>query len=765
MIAPLNNGNGHNGRVVELALSTTGEAALSYARAGLAVFPCRVGGKAPLTPRGFLDASSNEEQVRAWWLQWPEANIGIPTEGFAVIDIDGADNPWPTDPEQRADLEQIAFAVTRTPRGGLHYWFAEPETGAPGYRSRPSGFATDVDLRCAGGYVVVPPSIVNGKPYVWIRSLADCDAPTIPPAWLDDLIQGTARGPIAPEVDAEAVGLFSGVDGNEPVSERATPATASVTGRTVVRDTLPEGIRHNALLRYGGAMRHHGFNASEILAALRAVNDGRCAVPVPDAEVRKIADWWGRQPIDMSWGAIFEMRWEASGRPLEGMISRQRIEVEVVEQDEDSDEGTGDGGSGAEGSRADDPGAVPAELLTVPGFVGDVMELTLSTAPYPNRALAFAGALSLQAHLCARRVRSESGTRPNIYLLALADSGTGKEWPRKVNLSILAGVGGEAAIGDSMVSSAGIEDALAVQPAMLYQTDEIDGLLAAINTARDERYKLLMGTLLRCYSSSGSLYPMRRKSGGGERPAIQQPHLTLLGTAIPSQYYRALSSTMLTNGFFGRMLVVEAGPRANGRDGREIAIPANVARVAGWWQEFRPGGGGGNLDQWYPRPSVVTQSPAATRVLHDLRRRADEEYRQHQCGQNQAAMTLWARVTEHAAKLALLYACSESHEQPHIGEAGAQWGVALAEHVIRRMLAQVDRYSVENKDDADLKRILALVQAAPERTVTKERLLRLSRIKTRALSEILHTLVERGEVEEVEVRGARKKVAGYRATR
>ncbi|MFZ2480171.1 MAG: bifunctional DNA primase/polymerase, partial [Propioniciclava sp.] len=42
-------------------------AARSLAAAGVPVFPCVVEGKRPLTRRGFLDASSDPEQVAAWW--------------------------------------------------------------------------------------------------------------------------------------------------------------------------------------------------------------------------------------------------------------------------------------------------------------------------------------------------------------------------------------------------------------------------------------------------------------------------------------------------------------------------------------------------------------------------------------------------------------------------------------------------------------------------------------------------------------------------
>ncbi|TWU44452.1 DNA-invertase hin [Rubripirellula tenax] len=64
-----------------------------------------------------------------------------------------------------------------------------------------------------------------------------------------------------------------------------------------------------------------------------------------------------------------------------------------------------------------DPGVLPDRLLRVPGFVNEVMDHCLDTAPYPNPVMAFCGALSLLAMLAGRRVRDPGDNRTNLYLL------------------------------------------------------------------------------------------------------------------------------------------------------------------------------------------------------------------------------------------------------------------------------------------------------------------------------------------------------------
>src|SRR5438128_8720192 len=69
--------------------SALAQAACDYATRGWAVLPCR--GKVPITPHGFKNATLDLAQIRLWWGQWPDANIGIATgtvSGLVVLDID-----------------------------------------------------------------------------------------------------------------------------------------------------------------------------------------------------------------------------------------------------------------------------------------------------------------------------------------------------------------------------------------------------------------------------------------------------------------------------------------------------------------------------------------------------------------------------------------------------------------------------------------------------------------------------------------------------
>jgi hypothetical protein len=139
-------------------------AALWYAEQGLHVFPLTPYSKIPWPKsRGFKDATTDLDQIRAWWRLIPASNIGIATGHLVdVIDIDGPEGvmSW-------ARTEPVpALGTVNTPRaGGTHLYI--PATGG-GNLAR---ILPGVDMRGLGGYVVAPPSVNDQGRYSWRRPL------------------------------------------------------------------------------------------------------------------------------------------------------------------------------------------------------------------------------------------------------------------------------------------------------------------------------------------------------------------------------------------------------------------------------------------------------------------------------------------------------------------------------------------------------------------------------------------------------------------
>jgi hypothetical protein len=156
-------------------------AALEYRDRGISVIPLSPNSKIP--QKGFdvvrwRSEIASEDQIKEWWSETPNSNIGIITgklSNLFVLDID-------TDEGRERAQEYLPdmFEAPRveTPSGGQHIYMR--------YRDGitiKSRILDGVDYRCEGGYVVAPPSINgNGKPYSWVPfcDLDSIDMPDIP---------------------------------------------------------------------------------------------------------------------------------------------------------------------------------------------------------------------------------------------------------------------------------------------------------------------------------------------------------------------------------------------------------------------------------------------------------------------------------------------------------------------------------------------------------------------------------------------------------
>lgn len=244
------------------------QAALWYAECGWHVHPLIPGEKRPILEGWPEKATTDAEQIRNWWTQYPDANIGILTgewSGFIAIDSDEKNGKSGRHSIHRGGLPMPDTWLVKTPNG-MHYYYKYPVDE----EIRCSTAVLDgVDVRGNGGYVVAPPSIVNGLPYT---SVNNAKLAPLPSPWVGLLTKRPVR----------------------PVQGEGDP--------------ILEGGRNNTLAGLAGSMRNKGFSVSSIEAALLEENITCCRPPLDEEEVLKIARSYGRYlhgdrpppPVDFS---------------------------------------------------------------------------------------------------------------------------------------------------------------------------------------------------------------------------------------------------------------------------------------------------------------------------------------------------------------------------------------------------------------------------------------------------------------------------------
>ncbi|MFZ0012213.1 MAG: bifunctional DNA primase/polymerase [Halobacteriota archaeon] len=161
--------------------------ALEYARRGWPVLSLKSGQKAPygeFVPHGHKDATGDLELINAWWSAYPELNVGVcvgSETDLLVIDVDAhdADGKVSLRSLEKENGKLPETYTNETAGSGFHYFFKFPE-GLKNVELK-AQLAPGIDLK-HNGYVVMPPSKVNGKAY---KNIKDCEVAELPPEWVE----------------------------------------------------------------------------------------------------------------------------------------------------------------------------------------------------------------------------------------------------------------------------------------------------------------------------------------------------------------------------------------------------------------------------------------------------------------------------------------------------------------------------------------------------------------------------------------------------
>lgn len=728
------------------------DAARDYVRRGWSVVPVPFKRKRPVL-KGWEQLRLTEADLEQYFDQ--PANIGL---------ILGEPSGWLVDVdcvEARAiAANHLPPTPAKTGRPGAvesHWW--NYATGAETVQNRdPVTRQMIVELRSTGGQTVVGPSIhpsgqqydvLTGKPAV------------VPAEMLTACVEALARRVIELRHGEQPVQSVRNPDAQTVDRHRVESPTDVECRALAYLDKLPPAISGNgghAATYAAATVLVHGFeiDPERALALLLDHYNPRCEPPWTEKELRHKVISAATKPHHQPRGWLLN---QERDQPIDTGVDISALLGQVTDVTKPASIVAVPGYDEPRESSTDDPGPLPDKLLRIPGFVSEVMDLSLGAAPYPNVPLAFCGAVALQAFLGGRKVRDPADNRTNLYLIGLAYASSGKDFPRKVNAATLHAVGLTEGLGESFASGEGLQDSLHGTPCMLFQTDEIDGLLQSINKAKDARYENILGTLLKMYSCANGFYPVRKKAGKQAAETIEQPCLVIYGTAIPNEYYSALSERMLTNGFFARSIIVDAIKRGDGQEPGDFRPTPRIQETAQFWANFNPGKG--NLDKFYPTPKIVPYTEDAKALLIDARKACEAEYKLAESRGDPVGTTVWGRTSEHIRKLALIYAISVNHREPEIDASAARWATRFMLHQTRRMLFMAQGHVAANPFHAECLKAKQKLRDAPDKILAHSVLLKRMKMDAVSFQRMMETLIDQGDVCPISQATAGRPQRGY----
>lgn len=679
----------------------------------------------------------------ATWSSWPDCGIGIVGGAVAAVDIDIVE-----DAELALQIEQLARArlgdtpalrIGRAPKRMLVFRTVEPFRGIKRH---------PLEVLCLGqqflAYAIHPDT---GAPYVWPEEgLADID--------ITDLPEITAEAAVAFLDEAYALLPESlrqrGLAAMSPAVDiaRSHSQIGTLPAIEAALEWLPNSeLDYDSWMRVGMALKGAlGEEGADLFADWSA----QAAKDVPATTLKA---WASFKPDRIGAGTVYHLAMERGWQPDPDL----RLDGSLPEEADHPAAGllakldvTADTASA--------PRAVSPFSLAIPdGLVGDLTDYMLSTARRPQPLLSLGASLCAVGALMGRNYRTTSNLRSNLYVVGIADSGSGKNHAREIINETFFEAGLAHHLGGNKIASgAGLLTALHRQPAILFQIDEFGMFLsAAADRKRSPRHITeILDNMTELYTSAGGIFlgaEYANRDGANERRDINQPCLCVYGTTTPLHFWGALQGANVVDGSLARFLILpsdEDYPDENIAVGIRQAPPTLIQGL----QLVAAGGGAnkGNLagktaDQnTAVTPMTVPMSEDARARFRQLSVELTQELR---ASAGTAFTAILARIGENAMKLALIVAVGRDPARPEIDITATDWAIGFVRHYAQRTMEAVERHVADTETEAHLKRLKEIIRAAGAKGITKSEITRASQwLKSRDRDEILLTLIVSGDI-------------------
>lgn len=607
------------------------EIALDYARKGWFIFPAPPGQKMSCvsgdnTNGNRWGATVDPKEIKAYFTQFPHANIGIAMGVLSHLWVSEADTPEGHNVDGIASLRQLEAAnsplpdtlIGESPSGSLHYFWLLPE-GQVIYNST-SLIGSGIDVLGEGGMVIAPPSIRPGKgAYKWLNAFPPVEAPE----WLFKLA-----------AKQQVVEHISGFEA-EADPEMIAAAMAAIPNDDI-HDKKPAGKTQREYNNIG-------------MACWRASGGSQEGFEAFDAWARKSKKYHGgtrerwkhyfkSPPTSIGAGTIFYLAQEADPNWRDNYMPGQIIKgaelaIQLLEP---------------KPLIAEAPSSQPS--LQVPGLVGEIADWITTTALYPQPALSLGAALTIIGTAAGRHIAGPTRSGTHLYIVGIARTGAGKNHPLVQIGTILTAVGMGAHVGPSQfISMPAVINFLVREPLSVCAMDEFGAFLKRVNNKRASGFEGAVSSVLRM--AWGNSFSTMTTPEWAALPArkIESPAMSIFGTSTAGEFYASLEGADIVNGILNRFLIIETQGRPKKQEPLDPArVPESI--VYGVREIYsRLGGAMNKMSATAPSTVSIAISQTADKIWSDF---AEE---MHAIGdKDEEAGALVARTAEIAMRLATI---------------------------------------------------------------------------------------------------------------
>ena len=404
-------------------------------------------------------------------------------------------------------------------------------------------------------------------------------------------------------------------------------------------------------------------------------------------------------------------------------------------------------------------------LPKMSGAMLDIYNKILGNSWIKQEELAFGASLALMSVMTSRKVVFQ-GLSPNLYILGVSPSGSGKNAPLQFIKRTLIDINAENLLGSgNYVSEASLMNSLEVQPTRIDIMDEMGGMLKTMTSSKADYAGKMDDVLAELYTSSNDKY-LGRATAEGKKGSCYRPNVVIYGATTPTGFSEAVSMKAIEKGLLGRFLIFKGDSQKRAERLRSFpTLSLKTLSILKYWHSFRPedhvkkeGASLGGIPQNY----IEIDANEKAHVLLDGIFKEFDEMRVNTT-HTDPRLPIISRLYQQSVKLMILSACSKTiNGIPTITEEDVLFGYKTILFYFDTMSNIVDRYIFGNQQERENVKIINLIRDN-HGIITKTELSRATRgLSKRQRDSIIDDLIDSEVIiRDIQNKGGRNHVVYY----
>ena len=392
------------------------------------------------------------------------------------------------------------------------------------------------------------------------------------------------------------------------------------------------------------------------------------------------------------------------------------------------------------------------ELPKAEGVLAAIINYILTNSYIEQPSFAFSAALSLIATLSGRKFEFE-GVAPNLYLLNVAPSGSGKNAPQEKIKEVLIDAKCDYLLGSGdYVSDASLMDGLPESPVRLDIIDEAGGMLKSVNRGGATYNGKMADILAELFTTSTSIFLGRQTAEGNKGRALR-PNVNLLCSTTPTGLSEGVTVSAIEKGLMGRFLIfIGDGDKKARRVEHPTRLDNTTILKLQQLASYQPEKSDKVIAGHAQDITFLTKTEQANTMLQH----AFEEFDKLRIDSegNDVMLPIISRLYQQMLKVTMIHAISRQifKDVPEVDHNDVTFGYQTVQYFYHHMKNIVEQCVFSNKTEQNVQKVLNVITKNKE-GLTKRGLSNRTRfLKKKERNEILEDLLEAGQIEYVQLK-------------